>query len=182
MAQLPREWWGQHPWRCSEPQRCGTEGRGHGGLGLDLGIWEVFSNLNGSTALWFEGWSPTARHPPSTTAFLAEGSAPGQTKHNVGLAKPPGRVRISESMGSLPSFPMQALFRSHILNFHVHRAASQKEKAPKKPFCQTAKFNSRETKPGEFALRCFLCSCFLLLQTQIDSPFYWLSLRVLVKY
>lgn len=106
--------------------------------------------------------APLQGTPPSTTAFLAEGSAPGQTKHNVGLAKPPGRVRISESMGSLPSFPMQALFRSHILNFHVHRAASQKEKAPKKPFCQTAKFNSRETKPGEFALRCFLRSCFLL--------------------
>ena len=42
----------QHPWRCSELQRTGTEGREQwawwGGLGLDLGILEVSSNLNDS--------------------------------------------------------------------------------------------------------------------------------------
>ena len=34
-----------------EPWRCGTEGRGGGGLGLDLVVLEVFSNLNDSAVL-----------------------------------------------------------------------------------------------------------------------------------
>ena len=40
------ERWGSHcPWRCSEPWRCGTEGCG---VGLDLGILGVLSNLHDS--------------------------------------------------------------------------------------------------------------------------------------
>uniref|UniRef100_A0A8C9EV25 Thioredoxin domain-containing protein n=1 Tax=Pavo cristatus TaxID=9049 RepID=A0A8C9EV25_PAVCR len=44
-----RHWrWGSHrPWRCSELWRCGTEGCGHGGVGL--GILGVFFSLNDST-------------------------------------------------------------------------------------------------------------------------------------
>ena len=51
VAQLPREVVGSpiDPGGVPEPWRCGTEGCGHGGdgLGLCLGILEVFSNLNG---------------------------------------------------------------------------------------------------------------------------------------
>jgi len=54
----PGRWWGHHPWRCGgvpEPWGCGTEGRGQwgwwGGLGLDLVISEVFSNLTDSMNL-----------------------------------------------------------------------------------------------------------------------------------
>lgn len=35
LAQLPRGWWGYHPWRFSRTMGCGTEGCGHdhGGVG-----------------------------------------------------------------------------------------------------------------------------------------------------
>jgi len=36
------------PWRCPRAVGWGTEGWGHGGLRLDLGIWELFSNPNHS--------------------------------------------------------------------------------------------------------------------------------------
>ena len=47
--------WGHRPWGCLEPWGCGTEGCGQwaqwGGLGLELGIREVSSNLNDSVAV-----------------------------------------------------------------------------------------------------------------------------------
>ena len=52
MAQLLREVMVTTPGGVQELWRCGTEGHGYGhgggGLGLDLGILEVFSNLNDS--------------------------------------------------------------------------------------------------------------------------------------
>lgn len=43
--------WGGHPGGVPQPCRCGTEGHGHSGLRLGLGVSEVISNLKDSTVL-----------------------------------------------------------------------------------------------------------------------------------
>jgi len=47
----PGRWWGHCPWRCSRTVEMWHWGTWWDGLGLDLGILEVFSNLNGSMKL-----------------------------------------------------------------------------------------------------------------------------------
>ena len=53
------------PGDVQELWRCGTEGRGQwarwGGLGLDLGILEIFPNVNDSTVLRKKGTDSLAR-------------------------------------------------------------------------------------------------------------------------
>lgn len=62
LAQLPREWWSQRPWRCSttlEMWHGGDVVGGHceDGLGLGLVISEVISNLYDSIRT--SSWRPT---------------------------------------------------------------------------------------------------------------------------
>lgn len=64
LARLPREWWGQCPWRCSttlEMWHWGDVVSGHGVDGLELGlvISEVISNL--SDSIRTSSWQPTRR-------------------------------------------------------------------------------------------------------------------------
>ena len=51
LAQLPRSGGVTIPGGVPEPCRCGTEGHGHSGLRLGLGVSEVISNLKDSTVL-----------------------------------------------------------------------------------------------------------------------------------
>ena len=50
MAQLPKECWGHHPGAFQNHGDVAQRdvGSGHGGLGLGLGTWEVFSYPNDS--------------------------------------------------------------------------------------------------------------------------------------
>jgi len=78
VAQLPREV-GQSP-SLEVFQNHGGQQAWWVGVGLDVGIREVFSNLNGSMILWFYDPSPNPPHQPQTqqgpSTHRAAGSGP----------------------------------------------------------------------------------------------------------
>ena len=112
MAQLPREVVATVPGGVPEPLRCGTEGRGHGGdgLGLDLVISVIFSNLNDGTALCPHPLKPPGSHEaqPQHKATQSQGVRAAWV-HYWGTATSPGCSGRSLQAPQAPSRPGTAL-------------------------------------------------------------------------